>query len=38
MELIKLLEKLKNDEISHKKDSLKRFGKLNFFLKFGVLL
>ena len=33
MELIKLLEKLKNDEISHKKDSLKRFGKLSFLLR-----
>ena len=33
MELIKLLEKLKNDEISHKKDSLKRFGKLSFILR-----
>ena len=33
MELIKLLEKLKNDEISHKKDSLKRFGKLSLLLR-----
>ena len=33
MELIKLLEKLKNDEISHKKHSLKRFGKLSFILR-----
>ena len=24
---------LKNDEVSHKEDSLKRFGKLNFLLK-----
>ncbi len=33
VELIQLLEKLKNDEISHKEDSLKRFGKLSFLLK-----
>ena len=33
IELIQLLEKLKNDEISHKKDSLKRFGKLSFLHK-----
>ena len=33
MELIKLLETLKNDEISHKEDSLKKFGKLSFLLK-----
>ena len=33
MELIKLLEKLKNDEISHKEDSLKRFGKLSLLLR-----
>ena len=33
VELIQLLEKLKNDEISHKKDSFKRFGKLSFLLK-----
>ena len=32
-ELIKLLEKLKNDEISHKEDSLKRFGKLSLLLR-----
>ncbi len=32
-ELIQLLEKLKNDEISHKEDSLKRFGKLNLLQK-----
>ena len=32
-ELIHLLEMLKNDEVSHKEDSLKRFGKLNFLLK-----
>ena len=31
--LIKLLEKLKNDEISHKQESLQRFGKLSFLLK-----
>ena len=28
-----LLETLKNDEISHKEDSLKRFDKLSFLLK-----
>ena len=33
IELIRLLEKLKNDEISHKEDSLKRFGKLSFLLR-----
>ena len=33
VELIQLLEKLKNDEISHKEDSLKKFGKLSFLLK-----
>ncbi len=32
-ELIQLLEKLKNDEISHKEDSLKKFGKLSFLLR-----
>ena len=33
IKLIQLLEMLKNDEVSHKEDSLKRFGKLNFLLK-----
>ena len=33
MELVQLLETLKNDEISHKEDSLKKFGKLSFLLK-----
>ena len=33
MKLIQLLEKLKNDEISHKEDSLKRFDKFSFLLK-----
>ena len=33
LKLIQLLETLKNDEISHKEDSLKRFDKLNFLLK-----
>ena len=33
MKLIQLLETLKNDEISHKEDSLKRFDKLSFLLK-----
>ncbi len=33
IELVQLLETLKNDEISHKKDSLKKFGKLSFLLK-----
>ena len=33
IELIQLLEKLKNDEISHKDDSLRRFGKLSFLLR-----
>ena len=33
VELIQLLEKLKNDEISHKEDSLKRFGKLSLLLR-----
>ena len=33
MELVQLLETLKNDEISHKEDSLKKFGKLGFLLK-----
>ena len=33
MELVQLLETLKNDEISHKEDSLKRFGKLSFLLR-----
>ena len=33
LKLIQLLETLKNDEISHKEDSLKRFDKLSFLLK-----
>ena len=33
IELIQLLEKLKNDEISHKDDSLRRFDKLSFLLR-----
>ena len=33
MKLIQLLESLKNDEISHKEDSLKRFDKLSLLLK-----
>ena len=33
LKLIQFLEMLKNDEISHKKDSLKRFGKLSFLLR-----
>ena len=33
LELIQFLETLKNDEVSHKEDSLKRFGKLSFLLK-----
>ena len=32
-ELIQLLEKLKNEEVSHKEDSLNRFGKLSLPLK-----
>ena len=32
-QLVQLLEKLKNDEISHKEDSLKKFGKLSFLLR-----
>ena len=33
LKLIQLLGTLKNDEISHKEDSLKRFDKLSFLLK-----
>ena len=33
LKLIQFLETLKNDEVSHKEDSLKRFGKLSFLLK-----
>ena len=33
LKLIQFLEMLKNDEISHKEDSLKRFGKLSFLLR-----
>ena len=33
LKLIQFLEVLKNDEISHKEDSLKRFGKLSFLLR-----
>ena len=33
MELVQLLEMLKNDEISHKEESLKKIGKLSFLLK-----
>ena len=32
-ELVQFLEKLKNEEISHKEDSLNRFGELNTLLK-----
>ena len=33
LKLIQFLETLKNDEVSHKEDSLKRFGELSFLLK-----